>query len=102
MPVSSVSINIKLNFGTAAPFCYAKINLIYIKLKLLKGGATVKWEILKKKWKRWRHGLAAAGAPAWDCREERASRTHRQADQANAWKAIRRGRKQFDKYQIKS
>ena len=27
-----VSINIKLNFGTAAPFCYAKINLIYIKL----------------------------------------------------------------------
>lgn len=32
-------------------------------------------------------------APAWDCREERASRTQRQTDQANAWKAIRRGRK---------
>ena len=26
-------------------------------------------------------------------REERASRTQRQTDQANAWKAIRRGRK---------
>lgn len=53
----------------------------------------MKWEILKKKWKRWQHGRAIARAPAWDCREELASRTQRQADQANAWKAIRRGRK---------
>ncbi|MFR8067434.1 MAG: hypothetical protein ACLU5C_11835 [Acutalibacter sp.] len=86
-------MNIKLNLDTAAPFCYAKIASINIELKLQKGGATVKWEILKKKWKRWRHGRAVARAPAWDCREERASRTQRQTDQANAWKAIRRGRK---------
>ena len=62
----------------------------------------MKWEILKKKWKRWRHGRAIARAPAWDCREERASRTQRQADQPTPGKQSGGEGKHFDKYQIKS